>query len=346
MPSRFLRILLTTLCLTTTVCQAQTITFGSCVHQNKPQRIWNAVYAQRPDLFIFMGDNIYGDTPNMDVLAKKYRQQAEHPDFALLKQSCPYIGTWDDHDYGQNDAGAEWPHKEKSKQLMLDFLREPGNSPRRKRPGVYESYLYGSGKQRVQVILLDTRWFRGPLSRLPNDQAQARNKATGQGPYLPSASRAEILGAAQWQWLEEQLQQPAEVRLIVSSIPVIQEGTGWETWDNYPQEREKLYRLLTETQANGVILLSGDSHRAEFSRVDDKIPYPLWEVNSSGLTENAKSLPPNRNRIGQMYIEDNFGVIRFDWKREDPQITMEIRDADNDLVMQNTLRLSQLRNSR
>ena len=321
----------------------ESIAFGSCLHQDKAQAVWNAVYAQRPELFIFMGDNIYGDTRDMNELAAKYSRQNNHSDFALLKRTCPYIGTWDDHDYGQNDAGAEWPYKEESKQLMLDFLGEPQDSRRRRRPGVYESYSLGPAGQRVQIILLDTRWFRSSLTRLSRREASLLNQATGRGPYVPNTSSlAEMLGRAQWKWLEAQLRQPAQVRLIVSSIPIIQEGTGWETWDNYPKQREKLYRLLSETKANGVILLTGDSHRAEFSRVDDKLPYPLWEVNSSGLTENARSRPPNKNRIGKMFVEDNFGLIRFDWKLEDPQITMEIRDPDNDLVMQNTLRLSQL----
>lgn len=319
------------------------IAFGSCVHQDKPQPIWNAVYAQRPELFVFLGDNIYGDTENMVELGEKYKRQFEHPDFALLRQTCPYIGIWDDHDYGANDAGVEWRYKDESKRLMLKFLQEPPDSPRRKRPGVYASYLRGPVGKRVQIILLDTRWFRTTLYKLPKEQAKARNKATGKGPYIVTPDpNAQVLGEAQWKWLEEQLRQPAEVRLIGSSIPILQEETCWETWDNYPHERERLYRLLASTKANGVIMLSGDSHRAEFSRVDQGVPYPLWELNSSGLSENAKSRPPNRNRLGRMFIGDNFGLVRFDWEPKDPQIILEIRDADNDLVMQNMIRLSEL----
>lgn len=319
------------------------IGFGSCLQHDKPQPIWHAVYAQRPDLFIFLGDNIYGDTEDMGLLAEKYRLQSEHPDFALLRSTCPYIGTWDDHDYGSNDAGVEWAFKEPSKQLLLDFLNEPADSERRDRPGVYDSYIYGPVGKRVQVILLDTRWFRDELFRRPQAAAKKLNQETGKGPYLINPDpQSQVLGEAQWEWLEEQFRQPAEVRLIGSSIPIIQEDTGWETWDNYPHERQRLYDLLSRTQANGVLLLSGDSHRAEFSRVDDKTAYPLWELNASGLTENALSRPPNTNRIGKMFIGDNFGLIRFNWNRLDPEITLEVRDRDNDLVMQNVIRLSEL----
>lgn len=319
------------------------IGFGSCLHQHRPQLIWKAVAIEKPDLFVFLGDNIYADTTDMGVLSYLYEKQKNHPDFTLLRQTCPIVGTWDDHDYGVNDSGREYPHKEESKRLMLDFFEEPQDSPRRQRPGVYTSYMLGPPGQRVQLILLDARWFRSPLERLPVNEARELNAATGMGPYLLSPEPAELLGEDQWRWLEQELKRPAEVRLIGSSIPVIHDGTGWETWENFPKERERLYRLLNKTEASGVILLTGDSHRSEFSRVDDKLPYHLWELNSSGLTENAISRPPNRQRLGGRFIEDNFGLIRFDWSHEDPQISLEIRDIHDHLVMQNVIRLSQLR---
>ncbi len=318
------------------------IGFGSCVHQFKPQLIWKAVAREKPDLFVLLGDNIYGDTTDMRLLAHKYEVQRNHPDFSLLKQICPVVGTWDDHDYGLNDSGREYPHKQESKRLMLEFFEEPADSPRWMRDGVYTSYILGPPGRRVQLILLDNRWNRSPLSRLSRQEARLLNQATGKGPYLLSPEPAEILGQAQWEWLEEELKKPAEIRLIGSSIPVIQDGTGWETWENFPAERERLYKVLNQTKASGVILLTGDSHRAEFSRVDDKLPYHLWELNSSGLSENALSRPPNTRRLGGQFIEDNFGLVRIDWEREDPQISLEIRDIHDHLVMQNTLRLSEL----
>lgn len=322
----------------------EVIGFGSCLHQNKPQPIWHAVQAQKPDLFLLLGDNIYGDSTDMEVLAARYKRQKEHPVFALLRKTCPYLGVWDDHDYGQNDAGADFPHKQASKELMLEFFDEPKDSPRWTRPGVYASYLSGPEGRRVQILLLDTRWFRSALPRLSDEEAVARHKKTHMGPFgVNTDPDATILGQAQWSWLEKQLMVPAEVRLLCSSIPLIHEESGFETWDNYPAERERLYQLLSRTQANGVIILSGDSHRAELSRVDGKIPYPLWELNASGLTEHARSRPPNKNRIGQMYIGDNYGLVKLNWDLDDPEITLEVRALENELIMQQTLRLSDLK---
>ena len=107
----------------------------------------------------------------------------------------------------------------------------------------------------MQVILLDTRWFRSALK--PSDD---RGKP-GKERYLPDADPAKtMLGEAQWRWLEEQLRQPAELRLLVSSIQVVAEGHGWERWGNFPLERQRLYRLIADTRAQGVVFLSGDRH--------------------------------------------------------------------------------------
>jgi alkaline phosphatase D len=37
------------------------IAFGSCADQVKPQPIWDAILTYQPELFIFAGDNVYGD---------------------------------------------------------------------------------------------------------------------------------------------------------------------------------------------------------------------------------------------------------------------------------------------
>lgn len=322
------------------------IAFGSCARQDKPQPIWDAVLAQRPDLFVFLGDNVYGDTEDPAVLRAKYAQLAANEGFQRLRASTQIAATWDDHDYGVNDAGAGFPAKDASRAAFLDFWGEPPDSPRRTQEGgIYAADIYGPEGRRVQVILLDTRWNRTPLNRLPDAEVAERAQRLV-GPYAPVTDPdATLLGAAQWQWLKEQLRRPAELRLIATSIPALQMGTGFETWDNFPAERERLLALLAATQAQGVLFITGDTHRAQFSRLDaaGEVAYPLWEVNSSGLTENYDWPAPDANRLGPPFTEDNFGLIRIDWSLPDPALTLEIRAADNDIALQNTIRLSDLR---
>src|SRR5262245_11808909 len=112
------------------------IAFGSGASQEKPQPIWDAVVAARPDVFLLLGDVIYGDTDNAEVLKAKYAQLGAVPGFQKLLQACPVYATWDDHDYGTPDAGADFPGKAGSQKVFLDFFNEGTGSPRRKREGV------------------------------------------------------------------------------------------------------------------------------------------------------------------------------------------------------------------
>ena len=57
------------------------IAFGSCARQDKPQPIWDAVIATRPQLFAFLGDNIYADTEDMEVMRAKYALLGAQPGF-------------------------------------------------------------------------------------------------------------------------------------------------------------------------------------------------------------------------------------------------------------------------
>src|SRR5437867_3727682 len=88
------------------------IAFGPCVSQERPQPIWDAVLAAKPELFLFLGNSIYADTDNVEVLKAKYAQLAVVPGYQKLLQTCPLTyAIWDDHDYGTPDAGADFPNK-------------------------------------------------------------------------------------------------------------------------------------------------------------------------------------------------------------------------------------------
>lgn len=325
------------------VMPVTTLAFGSCAEQDQPQPIWDAVLANRPDRFVFLGDNIYGDTTDMAVLRAKYAQLAQQPGYQRLRAQTQVVATWDDHDYGVNDGGAEYPQKVASKAIFLDFFGEPAASERRLRAGgVYTSYLNGPPGQRVQLILLDTRWDRSPLQRVSAAEYEAR-KLRFMGPYTATTGAdVRMLGEDQWRWLEAELRRPAEVRIIATSVPFLQEGSGWENWSNFPDERQRLIDLIRDNRANGVLFITGDTHRAQFSRWTKDVPYPLWEVNSSGLTRNYGQPVPDRYRVSDIYGEDNFGRIRIDWGPADPVLSLEIRNVANEVVLQQSIRLSEL----
>ena len=253
----------------------------------------------------------------------------------------PYVAgaTWDDHDYGLNDAGSEYSKKAESQQVFLDFFGVSAESPRRKRAGIYHAQTYGKPGQRIQVILLDTRYFRSPLNNVGRPKVRTEGRT---GPYgITKDPDATILGEEQWQWLEDQLLQPAELRIVASSIQVVSDQHGWECWGTMPSERKRLYDLLNKTTANGVVVLSGDRHHAEISRIEGKLPYPLYDITASGLNQRKGfSNEHNPHRIGTWYREEHFGMILIDWETDNPEITFQIRDIKGRPVIQHRTLLS------
>jgi len=316
------------------------IGFGSCAHQEKPQPIWDAIVASKPDIFLCLGDNIYGDSEDMSVLKAKYDKAAAVPGYQKLLKICPVLATWDDHDYGKNDAGVEYAQKDQSQQLFLDFYGIPKDSPKRTQKGVYDSVTYGPEGQRVQIIILDLRYFRSPLKR------GKRSEGMTYTPYIANNDAdATVLGEAQWKWLEDQFKKPAEVRLLVSSVQLIAEDHGFEKWMNFPGEREKLFKMIRDTKANGIIALSGDRHLAELSQMTDVVGYPLYDLTSSGLNQASKTWrasEKNRHRVSGMPWGDNYGLITIDWAAADPTISLQIRDVVGELTIREQLPLSLL----
>ncbi len=316
------------------------IAFGSCANEKKPQPVWQAINELKPQLFIFTGDNVYADTADPAKLRASYEQLAAVPGFAALRQTCRVIGTWDDHDYGKNDAGGEFGGKQAAKDAFMEFFETPEDSPLRTRGGVHDAKIYGPEGRRVQVILLDTRWFRGPLSALTEEELRAARAESGKitGRYLPDEeSESTMLGEEQWAWLGEQLRKPAELRLLVSSIQVVALDHGWEKWGNLPKERKRLLDLIRDN-ATHVIILSGDRHSADISMLPPETDggpcYPVYDVTSSGLNQTGLTDEPNRFRVAgdAVYHRPNFGWIAIDWEQEDPTITLQIRDVGGTVV--------------
>ncbi|KAF7084535.1 hypothetical protein CFC21_088128 [Triticum aestivum] len=340
------------------------IAFGSCANQSAPQPVWEAIVGFDPQVFIWLGDNVYGDNKRPfrvfgrertvgpwrnvprfypateEELRGKYELAKANPGYAKLRERARVIGTWDDHDYGVNDAGKEYSGKVFSQRLLLDFLDEDEDSPRRKQAGVYASYMFGPEGKRVKVIMLDTRYHRDPL-----------------------LSDGTILGDPQWQWLERELRGPqSEMTIIGSSIQVVSNLSATtrplfyvESWARFPRERERLFKLIDTSKRNGVLFISGDVHFGEIARFDCGAQYPLYDITSSGLTQSVEnSVPavfqsvmrllawltptpmrvfsPNCRHKSCSYGQPNFGAIEIDWNAVTPRVKIELRDLQGNSV--------------
>jgi alkaline phosphatase D len=315
------------------------IGFDSCFNQDNPQQgILGAIAADRPDLFIFGGDNVYCKMPySLANLRAAYAAGARSAALERLRASVPHMAIWDDNDYGANDGGAEFAGKHESKAEFLQFWKVPADDARRSREGLYHARSFGPADRRVQVIVLDVRWFRSPWKL--TDQRNAPGKER----YVPDDDASKtMLGDAQWRWLEEQLRQPAQVRIIVSGIQVVADGHGWERWGNFPRERERLYRLIATTRAQGVVFLSGDRHVGGLYRETRGAPYPLYDMTASGITHTwREAAEAGPNRIGDLFTDLHFGAVDIDWDAQ--ALGLSIKDAGGKVRRHQTIRFNELK---
>ncbi len=281
------------------------IAFGSCHRASSTTDIWQMIAAQEPDIWVWAGDIIYGDSPKYTTLSKKYKQLRQLKSYQNLLQKATVVGIWDDHDYGKNNGGIEFPGKVASQRALLEFLEEPAHSPRWSQKGIYTSYTFGQGNELVKIILLDGRFNRQP----------------------PGAN-ADPLGEIQWRWLEKQLKHSqARVHVIVSGIQVLASGHRFEKWANFPAAKQRLLDLLAKHRVSTPIFISGDRHLAEITCT--KLNYSqkeLCDITSSGLTHSYTGKPnePNPNRVGQQFTDINVGFIRFNWKHKPALIEIGI----------------------
>lgn len=295
------------------------IGFGSCLKDSRRAFTLDRVVEADPDLFVWLGDNIYGDTENMTVLKKRYAVLEQNPRFQRLRQYCPNLAIWDDHDYGANNAGEEYPRKKESREIFLNFWQVPQDDPRWQHEGIYGAYTLGSGAETVHVILLDGRSFR----------STSKDGVSGT-----------MLGEEQWRWLEQELLKPSAVKIICSGIQVVANEHGYEGWCEFPHEQRRLFELIKIHRVPGVVFVSGDQHWAEISRLDKALGYPAYDLTASSL-DQSWPLPYNSRRVGRASPDPSFGMILIEWNPR-PLLRFQIISADGTLFESQTVPLSEL----
>jgi alkaline phosphatase D len=308
------------------------ICFGSCGAQTLPQPLLTTAANQNPDLYIFLGDNVYADTEDMETMEKEYHILCEKEEFINLKKTTPLLAVWDDHDYGYNDAGLEYPKKVEAKQVFMEFWGETNNIARMSHRGNYDAKIIGETGKKVQIILLDTRTFRSSLIAPTNSPFT----------YLENSDAdATMLGSEQWTWLENQLLEPADIRIIASSQQFCVGYNQYEAWANFPLEQEKMYNLIASTNASGVLFISGDVHYSELSKREPSNTYPLYDITSSGITGTSTPVA-NTYREGTPSAINNIGMIDITWNGNASKIKMSILDESASPLLEKEITLSDI----
>lgn len=278
------------------------ISFGSCNDQTDEQPLWADLLRQKPDLWIWGGDNIYADWMAGGSIEKSYAFQNKQPLYAAFKKQTPMIGTWDDHDFSHDNANGNFEGKIASQQQHLDFLEVPQDSFLRKQEGVYSSHEFGEEAHKIKILLLDNRYFKNLDPEYP------------------------LLGKTQWNWLEKELlSSTAKMHLIVTGLPVLSPLIPYtEEWGE-TSELNRMLELLKKTKPKGVVFLTGDKH---FSSI-----YQRWghlEFMSSGMTHVAskKTWYYLSRQYPTTYFGLSYGQIDIKWSEETPTITMSMRTPE------------------
>lgn len=314
-----------------------TIAFGSCNHSDLPQPLWADVLINRPQLWIWLGGTVDQATPDVNSLQANYQRQLQEPGYSALRSSTPIIGTWDHNDYAKVGAGKEYTHKAESQRLFCDFMGVAPDSPLRQQEGIYSTHTFGPKGQQVKIILLDTRYYRDqPQKEEPKGKENQKKK----GEKKKKTPPADILGEAQWKWLEKELSgNSAALTIIGNGTQIIPDEHSEEKWANYPKSRERLLKLIARTNSAGVVLLSGERHLAEISSLQVKgRPQPVYEVTSSGLTHTVGRdyIPAaNQYRVGDVITKENYGLIQIDWEKR--EVALQVLGERNHTYLSQTL---------
>ena len=270
------------------------IGLGSCLDQDYPQPIWQSIKKEDLNYFIFLGDNVYGDTRygSLRKMKSAYdKQKKVLPDFL---NDISIFSIWDDHDFGINDGGADYRFKRRAQELYLDFWEITKDDDRSNREGIYFSKNEIFFDKKFKFIFLDTRFFRSKLKGKKSNYIEN---------IEPDAT---ILGNAQWTWLENELKSDFDFLFIFSSIQIIAKDHRFEKWSNFPNERAKLFELLEQFN-DKTILFSGDRHRAGIYRKNGII-----ELTSSSMNKPGSSFSETDSYlIGKTYPQENYGVLEI-----------------------------------
>ena len=267
---------------------------GSCVDQDYPTPAWASLEKESINSFFFLGDNIYGDVPSgrLDNVILSYEKLNDQMP-SWLKNTEKLV-IWDDHDYGLNDAGANYIYKAESQQIYNDAWNIDQNDPRRSREGIYFSELKDIAGKKILIVGLDTRYFRSNLIKIGNSYRPHKN------------SNTTILGPIQWQWLEKELSREHDILILASSIQVLATEHRFEKWSNIPHERDRLLALLNKLSSK-VLIISGDRHRSGFYKLDN-----IYEFTSSSLNKGIfPSYESDSLLLGKTYTQNNYGIVQF-----------------------------------
>jgi alkaline phosphatase D len=311
------------------------VAYGACAgYVVEHERMWETIQQHDPRALLLLGDNVYIDDPE-HVMTQNYCYYRRHsqPQWRQLIAGRGVYAIWDDHDFGMDDCfGGPEIDVPAWKRPVWEVFRQNWNNPAygggQQQPGCWFDFYLGD----IHFIMLDGRYYR---------EEGGRQKKKVENPSM--------LGPVQLAWLKETLKHSRGTFKILASpvpwAPGVKGGPpgGLDTWDGFPGERDAIYNFVYEQGISGVALLSGDRHRSDARRITRPNGYDLYDLLSAGLTNYHTHPVVETPGLLFGYNEKNsFALLHFDTLAEDPTLTYEIVNIDNQSIWSLELTLSQL----
>jgi alkaline phosphatase D len=305
------------------------VAFGSCAVYTKDEnvtRIYESMASKKPDLMVWMGDNIYlggEDWNSYKNIFKAYSLNRSLVQLQPLLAATHHYAIWDDHDYGPDNSDSSFHNKQISLEAFKNFWANPsfGIDGR----GITTSFSWND----ADFFLLDDRYNRAPSNE--------RNKCK---PYL---------GPAQLTWLINSLQQSkARFKIIVLGNQVINKMPfEKENYSSYKKERKLLLQQIKDHRVDGVFFVTGDRHFSEISRIRRRDAYPLYDITVSPLTSSPITTRFNLNthRVRKSLVrERNFALLEFCGKGSERRMQINYYDTQGNLLYRNIILADCLKN--
>lgn len=312
------------------------IALGSCsfINEKKDDRpkpygakyqIFNSILAKNPDLMLWIGDNMYLRTPDFMTetgIRHRYRHTRSTPELQALLGSVHHYATWDDHDFGPNDADRSYVNKGITEATFNDYwgnlnTNAAGNG------GITQHFAWND----VEFFMLDDRYHRAPNKDPNTDKA--------------------YLGKQQLDWLIDALTtSKATFKIVINGGQVVSNVAKFENYASYPTERAELFKRLHEAKIEGVLFLSGDRHHTEISRLEREDAYPLIDITCSPLTAGTHKPRDEGNTLqikDKTFYNRNFGIIEVSGKRRERILQLTIYDSDGNKAFDYTINAQDLR---
>jgi alkaline phosphatase D len=322
-----------------------TFMLGSCLYINdstydRPGKSYGGsdqilkTMANTPaDFMIWLGDNTYtreADYSSASGIQRRYLHTRSTLSLQPFLAKMNHYATWDDHDYGDNDANKSFELKDVSAACFKFYW---GNKTYGENgQGIYHNFRYSD----AEFILLDGRWFRDESELLESKIAKTQ------------------LGLNQLSWLKNKLKHSrASFKFVVCGGQFINEHTDVESFNLYKKEREEIIQFIINQKISGVVFLSGDRHHTELLKNEatvSSLGYALYDLTSSSITAGASNVLKSAEAQNPMreentlVVENNYCTIKISGpKRGERVLTITCLDAKGIVKWGKTLKESELK---